>query len=50
VPPPDPDAPDVIDIHETALDAVHAQPSAAVTVRSPEPAVATAGAAVGSTV
>lgn len=50
MPPPDPDAPDVIDIHETALEAVHAHPSAAVTVTCPDPAVATAGAAVGSTV
>ena len=39
-PVPVPFAPDVMDIHETELDAVHVQPAAVVTVTEPLPAVA----------
>jgi hypothetical protein len=48
-PVPVPFAPDVIDIHETALEAVQAQPAAEVTVTEPVPAVLGAGAVVGAT-
>jgi hypothetical protein len=48
-PVPVPFAPEVIDIHETALDAVQVQPAAVVTVTEPVPEVAVAAAVVGDT-
>lgn len=50
LPEPDPLAPLVIDIQDTALVAVHAQPAAEVTDTVPVPAVAAALALVGVTV
>jgi hypothetical protein len=43
-------APAVIDIQETALDAVHVQPAGDVTLTDPVPAAAGAEAVVGETV
>lgn len=49
-PEPDPLAPAVIDIHETELDAVHAQPASVVTLTVPLPEVAGADAVLGDAV